>query len=501
MMRQLHSLRKSRMLPIPSFEAARVLVVGDVMLDRYWYGDTGRISPEAPVPVVRIGSEERRLGGAANVALNLARVGVQTRLIGVVGCDEPADAARTMLAEAGVAVDLIESASHPTISKLRVLSRNQQLIRLDFEESFALADAFDRAALTSRYEQALADTDVVICSDYGKGTLAEVEELIRSAQRAAIPVLVDPKGQDWQRYIGATLITPNLHEFEAVAGPVADDAELARRADALRQQLSVDSLLVTRSEKGMSLFSPAGQLHLPAQAQEVFDVTGAGDTVIAFLAAGIGAGLEVGDAAAIANLAASIVVAKLGTATVTPAELARAARVGRGERHGVVDEDTLAALMDEVHAHGDRVVMTNGCFDLLHPGHIAYLEAARALGDWLVVAVNDDASVKRLKGDSRPVNDLDHRMQVLRGLGAVDWVVSFSEDTPERIICRLCPDILVKGGDYRPDEIAGGDCVRAAGGEVRVLDFVDGFSTTAIVDRLTGGSAHRRDDGPDSGRD
>ncbi|MES1925749.1 bifunctional D-glycero-beta-D-manno-heptose-7-phosphate kinase/D-glycero-beta-D-manno-heptose 1-phosphate adenylyltransferase HldE [Salinisphaera sp. T31B1] len=472
------------MLPIPCFEAARVLVVGDVMLDRYWYGDTGRISPEAPVPVVRIGREERRLGGAANVALNLARVGARTRLIGVVGRDEPAAAARRLLTDAGVATEFIESPAHPTIAKLRVLSRNQQLIRLDFEESFAHAGAFDGPALAEAFEAALTDTDVVICSDYGKGTLAGVEQFIAAARAAGVPVLVDPKGGDWQRYRGATLITPNLHEFESVAGPIGDDGELERRAEVLRTHLEIDHLLVTRSEKGMSLFSAESHLHLPAQAQEVFDVTGAGDTVIAILAAGLGAGVAVGEAAAIANLAASIVVAKLGTATVSPAELERAARVGRGQRHGVVDEEQLAGLVAEARAHGDRVVMTNGCFDLLHPGHIAYLEAARALGDWLIVAVNDDASVKRLKGSSRPVNDLDHRMQVLRGLSSVDWVVPFSEDTPERLICRLCPDILVKGGDYRPDQVAGGACVIDAGGEVRILDFVEGFSTTAIIDRL-----------------
>ncbi|GAB3678601.1 bifunctional D-glycero-beta-D-manno-heptose-7-phosphate kinase/D-glycero-beta-D-manno-heptose 1-phosphate adenylyltransferase HldE [Salinisphaera aquimarina] len=475
------------MLSIPSFDAARVLVVGDVMLDRYWYGDTARISPEAPVPVVRIADEERRLGGAANVALNLARVGVQARLLGVVGRDEPAQAARAMLAAAGVEADLIESASHPTIAKLRVMSRNQQLIRLDFEQSFAADGAFDREALYSRYVQALAHTDVVICSDYGKGTLIQVERIIAAARDAGVPVLVDPKGQDWQRYAHATLITPNLHEFESVAGGVVEEGALQTHADELRARLDVEHLLVTRSEKGMSLFSPAGHLHLPAQAQEVFDVTGAGDTVIALLAAALAAGRGMGDAAAIANLAASIVVAKLGTATVSPAELERAARTGHSERHGVVDEDTLITLMNDVRAHGERVVMTNGCFDLLHPGHIAYLEAARALGDWLIVAVNDDDSVRRLKGASRPLNDLDHRMQVLRGLGAVDWVVPFSEDTPERLICRLCPDILVKGGDYRPDEIAGGDCVRAAGGEVRVLDFVDGFSTSAIIKRMNSG--------------
>jgi D-beta-D-heptose 7-phosphate kinase/D-beta-D-heptose 1-phosphate adenosyltransferase len=472
------------MLTIPSFENARVLVVGDIMLDRYWYGDTGRISPEAPVPVVRIADEERRLGGAANVALNLARVGARTRLIGVVGDDEPGTAARELLEGAGVVADLVESASHPTIAKLRVMSRNQQLIRLDFERSFAMDGAFERPAFLARYRDALDSADVVVCSDYGKGTLADVEAIIAAARERGLPVLIDPKGNDWQRYAGASLITPNLHEFETVTGAVRDDAELQAHADSLRTRLDVEHLLVTRSEKGMSLFSGEKHLHLPAQAQEVFDVTGAGDTVIALLAAGLGAGVSMADAAAIANLGAGIVVAKLGTATVTPDELKRAARNQRGGRLGLVDEDTLAGIVAERRARGERVVMTNGCFDLLHPGHIAYLEAARALGDWLIVAVNDDASVRRLKGPSRPLNDLEHRMQVLRGLAAVDWVVPFAEDTPERVICRLTPDVLVKGGDYAPEEIAGGECVRAAGGEVRVLDFVDGYSTTAIIERM-----------------
>ena len=475
------------MLTIPSFEDARVLVVGDIMLDRYWYGDTGRISPEAPVPVVRIGDEERRLGGAANVALNLARVGAVTRLVGVIGDDEPGEATRALLENAGVRADLVVSDSHPTIAKLRVMSRNQQLIRLDFERSFALQGAFARDDFVGRYREALDATDVVICSDYGKGTLADVEAIIAAARERGIPVLVDPKGHDWQRYARATLMTPNLHEFEAITGAATDDAMLQQHADTLRERLHVDGLLITRSEKGMSLFSAAGHLHLPAQAQEVFDVTGAGDTVIALLGAGIGAGLALADAAAIANLGAGIVVAKLGTATVTVAELKRAARNQRASKSGVVDEDTLAGIVVDLRARGERVVMTNGCFDLLHPGHIAYLEAARELGDWLIVAVNDDASVGRLKGPTRPLNDLEHRMQVLRGLAAVDWVVPFAEDTPERVICCLCPNVLVKGGDYAPDEIAGADCVRDAGGQVRVLDFVAGYSTSAIIERMKDG--------------
>ena len=475
---------------LPVFADARVLVIGDVMLDRYWYGDTGRISPEAPVPVVRIGDEERRLGGGANVALNLARIGARTRLIGVVGDDEPGRAADCLLQGAGVVSDLLISNTHPTIAKLRVMSRNQQLIRLDFEKSFAMDGAFERAELLARVRAALADTDVIVCSDYGKGTLADVAAIIAMANAAGVAVLIDPKGRDWARYAGASLITPNVAEFAAyaesfaTAGDWQDDTALARGADYTLSQLDLAALLITRSEKGMSLFERDDAHHLPARAREVFDVTGAGDTVIAMMAAGLAAGLTRAHAAELANLAAGIVVAKLGTATVSRDELLAALHAAPEGGRGITDETALADWMTDAKARGERVVMTNGCFDLLHPGHVAYLEAARALGDHLIVAVNDDASVARLKGSARPINPLAHRMQVLRGLGAVDWVVAFSEDTPERMICRLLPDVLVKGGDYDAAHVAGADCVIAAGGEVRILEFVDGHSTSAIAARI-----------------
>lgn len=477
------------MFEIPAFESARVLVVGDVMLDRYWYGDTGRISPEAPVPVVRIGNEEQRLGGAGNVALNLARVGVQTTLLGVVGDDEAAVTMRRLLEDADVDTHFLTSPTHPTIDKLRVLSRNQQLIRLDSEQSFAMDGAFDDAALAEHFERLLAQADAVICSDYGKGTLRRIQALIAQARMAEVPVLVDPKGTDWRRYAGATLMTPNRSEFDAVAGHAPDEETLEETAQAIRSDLDLQALLVTRSEQGMSLFTETGHLHLPTHAQEVFDVTGAGDTVIALLAGGVAAGQSWAEAAALANLAAGIVVAKLGTATVTLVELRRAARLRHNESRGVSDAQHLAALIEEAHGHGERVVMTNGCFDLLHPGHIEYLEAARELGDWLVVAVNDDASVTRLKGPTRPINPVEHRMRVLVGLAAVDWVVPFGEDTPARLIRVLKPDVLVKGGDYNVLEIAGADDVLAAGGEVRVLDFVDGYSTTDMIERMQADAA------------
>lgn len=474
---------------LPDFSAARVLVVGDVMLDRYWSGPTSRISPEAPVPVVRIDAAEARPGGAANVALNLAALGVQTRLIGVVGRDDPARILREGMAATGIRAQWIESPSRPTVTKLRVLSRNQQVIRLDFEEPLHDDAAFSRAALLATFEQQLAEVDVVLLSDYDKGTLADAASLIASAQRAGKAVLVDPKGSDYQRYRGAALLTPNVSELEAVVGACANEATLVQRGSTLLDDVGIGALLVTRSEKGMSLLrrqQPA--LHLPTEAREVFDVTGAGDTVIATLTAALAAGESLERAVRLANIAAGLVVGKLGTATVSRAELA-AALVGPLNTAGVLAEDAAVAAVAAARAAGRRIVMTNGCFDLLHPGHVRYLEAAQSLGDLLIVAVNDDDSVRRLKGDSRPLNALADRMQMLAALRAVDWVVPFSEDTPERLIGRLLPDVLVKGGDYQPQNIAGFDAVVAAGGQVQVLDFHAGYSTTSMIERARRSSA------------
>ncbi len=469
-------------ITIPDFEQARVLVVGDLMLDRYWYGSTSRISPEAPVPVVHVGESEERPGGAGNVALNIASLGGHADVVGLTGDDEAARALEHRLGAAGVGCHFEHAPGRPTVTKLRVISRHQQLIRLDFEDGFHEVDG---KALLARFEALLPACRAVVLSDYGKGTLSQAPRLIALARAAGKPVLVDPKGSDYTIYRGATLITPNLAEFSAVAGECRTDDALVARAEALRAELALDALLITRSEKGMTLIrkgEPA--LHLPTRAREVYDVTGAGDTVIAALAAALAAGADLAGATALANLAAGIVVGKLGTATATVPELRRAQREQDEIEGGVVDEERLAALVADARAHGERVVMTNGCFDILHAGHVAYLAQARRLGDRLIVAVNDDASVKRLKGANRPVNALAQRMAVLAGLGSVDWVVPFSEDTPERLICRLLPTVLVKGGDYRPENIAGGDCVRAGGGEVVVLDYIEGVSTTRIIEKM-----------------
>ena len=468
-------------IQLPDFSTGRVLVVGDLMLDRYWQGPTARISPEAPVPVVRVEQTEERPGGAANVALNLSSLGARVCLAGVVGDDAAGVTLQRFLDERGIESLLQRTAAVPTITKLRVISRHQQLLRLDFEQSLGSVDISDMQA---RCVAAIKQSQALILSDYAKGTLQHPQALIAAARDARIPVLVDPKGSDFERYSGATLLTPNLAEFESIAGRCASDRVLAERGEQLRNHLQLEALLITLGERGMLLLArDAEALHLPTRAREVFDVTGAGDTVIAVLAAGIAAGLTVVDAAGLANMAAGLVVAKLGAGNVTPAELRSALR-HQENWSPVVTREQLMLLLEEARSGGERIVMTNGCFDILHEGHVAYLQEARKLGDRLLVAVNDDASVRRLKGERRPINALPQRMAVLAGLASVDWVVPFSGDTPERLICEVKPDLLVKGGDYRPDQIAGYDCVTANGGEVRVLSYLDGRSTSRILESI-----------------
>jgi D-beta-D-heptose 7-phosphate kinase/D-beta-D-heptose 1-phosphate adenosyltransferase len=434
-------------ISIPDFSETRVVVAGDVMLDRYLFGSTGRISPEAPVPVVHVQETDDRPGGAANVAVNLAALGAATSLVGVVGKDSAADSLAGILGEQNIDCAFAIADDRPTITKTRVQSRGQQLIRLDEENAAAMPG------------------DAMTC----------------------VPVLVDPKGTDCSKYRGASLITPNQSEFEAVAGKSDSDEDLVARARAMMDELELDALLVTRSEKGMLLVEAGEEpLFLSTQAREVYDVTGAGDTVIATLAGALASGQSLSSASALANIAAGLVVRKIGVATVTPGEISAALHQrGQGGR-GLVELDALLALVDESRGRDERIVMTNGCFDVLHAGHVSYLEEAKSLGDRLIVAVNDDDSVRRLKGESRPINALEDRLLVLAGLAAVDWVVPFSDDTPADLIGALLPDVLVKGGDYKAEEIVGATEVLQNGGEVRVLAFRDGHSSSRIIDKLDG---------------
>lgn len=464
---------------------AKVLIAGDVILDRYLHGDTSRISPEAPVPVVHVKETEERPGGAGNVALNISKLGLQSCLVGVTGQDDSADTLEKYLSDEGVECRFIRQAGFPTVTKLRVLSQHQQLIRLDYEANEFQIDA-DK--INKLFAAQLQEARVVVLSDYAKGSLLCICDLIQQARAEGCTVLVDPKGADFARYQGANILTPNLKEFETVVGVCDGVDEIVSKGKVLCETLKLDALLITRGKDGMTLIRHAeSAVHLPSRALDIYDVTGAGDTVIATLAAAIASGHDIVHATALANEAAGIVVAKLGTAYVTVEELNHAVMEHHVKHKGILDDARLMSVVNEIKKQDETLVMTNGCFDILHAGHVRYLQQAKQLGDYLLVAVNDDISVSHLKGKDRPVNKLEDRMAVLDALESVDWVIPFSEDTPEKLIKNVLPNILVKGGDYQINEIAGADAVIKNKGEVKILPLLEGCSTTHIISSVRAG--------------
>ena len=466
---------------LPDFSQGNVLVIGDVMLDRYWFGDTSRISPEAPIPVVRVKNTDDRPGGAGNVALNIGALGSQVTLLGITGKDEAADKLAHQLTAASVHHDLCMLPALSTIIKLRVISRHQQLLRLDFEEQLA---NFDRHLLIDRFKKHLATAKLVILSDYSKGTLSAPQEFIQLAHAAKVPVMVDPKGNDFSIYRHADILTPNMKEFEAIVGTCHSEQEILHKGQALLTEYDIGALLVTRGEDGMTLIEADQTMHLPAYAREVFDVTGAGDTVIGVLAACVASGADLRTAAALANIGASLVVSKLGAAAVSAPELQVALTGKTTFRTGIFNTEQLQQAVREVRAQGKKVVFANGCFDIIHAGHVMYLQMAKQVGDYLIVAVNTDESIKKLKGPNRPINHLDHRMTVLAGLGMVDWVIPFNDETPEPLLKLIKPDLLVKGGDYTLDQVVGADIVRSYGGEVRIMNHNIKTTSTALFNRM-----------------
>ncbi|MFN5081658.1 MAG: D-glycero-beta-D-manno-heptose 1-phosphate adenylyltransferase [Brevundimonas sp.] len=466
-------------------ESARGLAlacVGDLMLDRYVYGDVSRISPEAPIPVLRARRTVAMPGGVGNVARNVAALGGTARLGGVAGEDAAgAELTALVAAEARIEDFIARSRAAGTIVKTRYVSGGQQLMRLDEEE--LLVSAFER-------DDVFSGTSAILLSDYGKGVVSE--RLIRSAvwqaQNAGIPVIVDPKGRDFARYGAVDVIKPNASELAGATGlPVDSDAEIEAALEALLAATTAKAIVVTRAGKGMSLMrrgEPAQ--HFPGRAREVFDVSGAGDTGLAALGLALGAGASLEQAVQLAILASGVVVGKSGTAVVTPAELIEA-EVSQHAGTALVKVtalDDLAAEVEGWHRQGLKVGFTNGCFDVLHRGHVAYLAQARSWCDRLVVALNSDASVRTLKGDGRPVNDLESRAVVIGGLASVDRVTAFDDPTPLRLIERLRPDVLIKGADYTRDTVVGADLVASWGGEVRLAAFTDGFSTTRTLERI-----------------
>jgi D-beta-D-heptose 7-phosphate kinase/D-beta-D-heptose 1-phosphate adenosyltransferase len=474
------------------FGQIKILVVGDIMLDRYIIGEVERISPEAPVPVLRHAERYERPGGAANVAMNLAGLGCQAVLAGFWGSDGEQAELAGLLERAGVDTVGVVSSSRPTISKTRIVARTQQVLRLDIESKEAVP-VEESSRLLARAVELVTKVHAVILSDYAKGVLsAEVcEAVIRAARTAGVPVLVDPKTKDFSKYSGATTVCPNLQELSGATGvPVSQAGALLAAARAQMVEHEFQFLTVTMSEKGITVVEPEGEFHSPARAREVFDVSGAGDTVIATLAAGLAGGLQVRTAVELANLAAGIVVGKVGTVPIAGHELIAALTpsVGIASGEKILDFARIQRRVAEWRASGETVVFTNGCFDLLHVGHIVLLEECRKFGSKLVLGLNSDASVRGLKGVARPIVAERERARVMAALGAVDAVVVFEDETPLALIRALKPDVLVKGGDYSVETVVGHEEVIAAGGRVEIVATVEGFSTTNLVKKLTVGA-------------
>lgn len=467
----------------------KALVIGDLMLDEYLWGKADRISPEAPVQVVDVMREDLRLGGAGNVVNNLTALGCKVSVCSVIGADDNGSYLQQLFSRMGVETDgLFEDPDRRTGKKTRVMASHQQIVRIDRESKDPLLPVIEQK-LIGWFTANARRFNVLVVSDYLKGVLTRsvLEAVVKAGIEADIPVVIDPKGNDYSKYRGATILTPNRKEAEQASGlAIIDETTLNRAAGRLLADLDLSALLITRSEAGMSLFrSDAAPLHIPTVAREVYDVTGAGDTVLAVLSLGLAAGLSIDDSAKLANTAAGIVVGKLGTSTLKPAEiLDEIGREHRDSDNKIKNLDVLAEIIAVEKSRGKKIVFTNGCFDLLHVGHVKYLQKARSLGDLLVLGLNSDASIKRLKGDKRPLIGEEERAHILAALDCIDYVVVFDEDTPLRLIEALKPSILVKGGDYTLDGVVGREAVEAAGGRVELVQFVDGKSTTNIIGKI-----------------
>jgi D-beta-D-heptose 7-phosphate kinase/D-beta-D-heptose 1-phosphate adenosyltransferase len=465
--------------------STRLLVVGDVMLDKYIWGDVDRVSPEAPVPVVRSLHQTEQPGGAANVAMNLSRLGAQTQVIGFTGTDEHARLLAASLLSNGITPVLVSSEGFPTITKTRIIGGRQQMLRLD-DERLGNRSKSDYDRLIETAVARLPGCQAVVLSDYAKGVLTpEVcQAVIQAARKLSIPVLVDPKSTDYKRYSGATTICPNLRELSAAAHLLENDTDsLLAAAETMVKAFDLEFLVATLSEKGIALVRPGNRLIVPAVARQVFDVSGAGDTVIAVMALCAASGFNPETSVQVANVAAGIVVGKVGTVPVEKHELlaALAPEIALHAEEKVATQQQLVSRTALWKAAGERVVFTNGCFDLLHVGHITLIEQARRFGDRLIVAINSDASVRGLKGPARPIVAQEDRARVLAALAAVDAVVIFDEPTPLRLIVSTKPDVIVKGGDYDQDTVVGAKDVLSWGGQVKIVPLVEGFSTTRLV--------------------
>lgn len=473
------------------FSESRILVVGDVMLDQYWHGGTSRISPEAPVPVVKINKTDNRLGGAANVANNLLALGCSVKLLGAIGKDKSGEILNQLLEDNNIAHELVTLVDFVTVNKLRVLCQHQQMLRMDSEDDLEKLSLDKLKAIYDVYATEISKYNVIVLSDYAKGVLHNPLPYIKAANALGIPVIVDPKSSDFSIYKGAHTIKPNLLEFENIVGKCSSLAILEEKGRALLQQSGIENIVITRGAAGITIIPAAGPAsHIAACGGEVFDVTGAGDTVIAVIAACVGSKIDLVRAAHISAIAAGIVVSKVGTSSVSLQEIKNSVNKPKELPLGILPEEELREIIKLSQARGEKVVFVNGCYDFIQYGHIFHLESARALGHRLVVGVNSDESVKRLKGPERPIHTQQYRMQVLAALRAVDWVTIFEEDTPGRLVESLNPNIIVKGDENfkSVDQIPAGEGVEHVvrnGGTVHLTSRIQDLSSSRIIDFLS----------------
>ena len=468
-------------MTVPRFDSAKVLTVGDAMIDRYWHGNAKRISAEAPIPVVEVKEIEDRLGGAANVALNVSTLGAESYLVAATGSDVAARELKDKLNASNIHSTLLKDPLKPTTIKVRLVSQNQQIVRADFEENFDISVESLVSAATN-----FDRIDTVILSDYDKGLLSDPQALIKEYVSRKVPVLVDPKHKDFSLYQGATLVKPNINELRHAIGSWDSEQDMIKKVKSLLEKFSWSAVLITRASDGMTLVELGAQTHFPARTRDVYDTSGAGDTVISVLGASVSSGFTLKDSVGLSNIAAGIVVGNFGVTSISGPELREEVSLIEKQSYnqGGMSVEQLVSAVRDSKAKGDRIVFTNGCFDILHAGHVNYLEEAKREGDKLIVGLNSDESVARMKGKGRPINTIDRRMKIIASLEVVDWVVCFDEDTPESLIELISPNVLVKGGDYSVDQILGSEHVRSSGGEVKVLSFIEDCSTSILVEKI-----------------
>ncbi|MFI3314581.1 MAG: D-glycero-beta-D-manno-heptose-7-phosphate kinase [Rikenellaceae bacterium] len=459
----------------------RVLVVGDIMLDSYYIGDVKRISPEAPVPVVKVTDSYNKLGGAANVANNLLGLECKPYVVGAVGEDNNGQIIKDKLSELDIET-IIETSPFPTVTKTRVVGNDQQVVRIDFESDKFFLTKEKESFIIASIKKIIDKIDIVIISDYNKGFCSDYicKEVIKTAKTAGKIIVVDPKGKSWDKYKDATIVTPNIKELADISEEEVsnDDSTIHSIAKKVIAKYNLTSLLVTRSEKGISYINPKLSLNIPTEAREVFDVSGAGDTVIATFSVAQAANFSISDSIFLANKAAGIVVGKMGTSPILYNEL-ESQLMFQNSGDKIISIDKLKSLVKMYKLQNRKIIFTNGCFDILHKGHVTYLERAKALGDILIVGINSDSSVKRLKGENRPINNEDARATILAALSSVDYIVSFSSDTPFELIKEIKPSVLVKGGDYSTENIVGKEFAE----NTVTIPFIEGYSTTNILEK------------------